>query len=131
MRLSVPSPTGTTVSDLSALAVGDPLVVHDSQGSYRHRKVARVGRVWLADDQGSKFRIKDGSGEDRLQSGRGFCALTVAEWEVAEETARLRLRLAEWGWAPASRGKTLALSQLRRAAALLSEFESENNGGRL
>jgi hypothetical protein len=120
-----------TGSDLSSLAAGDPLVVQDSQERYHHRKVASVARVWLTDDQGDRFRIADGQGEERNQFGHGFYAMTVADWEDSEETERLRVRLVEWGWVPSMRGKTLTLPQLRRGAALLAEFESESTGGLL
>lgn len=117
------------MSDLSSLAVGDAIVVHDPQARYAHRKVAKVGRVWLTDDRGDKFRIDGGQGEERHQFGHGFYALTVPEWEEATETARLRERLTGWGWTGVRR-KSLTLDQMRRAAALLAEFESENAGGR-
>lgn len=116
------------MSDLTGLEVDDAIVVQDSQARYGHRKVARVGRVWLTDDRGDKFRIADGRGEERNQIGHGYYAMTVAEWEMAEETGRLRDRLVEWGFVPRHR---LALDQMRRVAALLSEFEHENTGGLL
>jgi hypothetical protein len=117
------------VSDLSALAVGDDIVVCDSRRIDGHRKVAKVGRVWLTDDQGSKFRIADGRGEKRLQYGSGFRAMTVPDWEAAEEVTRLTERLSAWDWD--LRRRKLTLGQLRRAAQLLSEFESEGTGGLL
>jgi hypothetical protein len=120
-----------TGSDLSGLAAGDPLVVQDSQERYHHRKVAKVARVWLTDDQGDRFRIADGEGEERHQIGHGFYAMTVADWEDSEERERLRGRLAEWGWVLSLGGRKLTLPQLRRAAALLAEFESESTGGLL
>lgn len=119
------------MSDLTALAVDDPIVVHDSQARYDHRKVAKVGRVWLTDDYGRKFRVADGRGEERLQYGHGFYAMTVAEWELAEETDRLQGRLVEWGWIPSMHGKRLTLGQMRRAVALVAEFEAESTGGLL
>lgn len=119
------------MSDLTALGVNDPIVVHDSQNRYSHRKVARVGRIWLTDDYGDKFRIADGKGEERMQYGHGHRAVTVAEWELAEETSRLSERLVEWGWIPSMHGKRLTLGQMRRAAALLAEFEAEATGGLL
>lgn len=117
-------------SDLTALGAGDAIVVTDSQfrGKYHHRHVAHVGRVWLTDTGGWRFRRTDGEGEARLQVGYGVCALTVADWQVTEETERLTERLRAWGWVPRL---SLTLDQLRRAAALVSEFESENNGGLL
>lgn len=117
--------------DLRALVAGDRIVVRDSQEHYRHQKVAKVGRVWLTDDRGDRFRRADGEGEERLQLGAGCYAMTVGRWEVSEERERLQQRLVSWGWVPSSRGRTLTLRQLRRAAALLSEFESEHTGGRL
>lgn len=117
--------------DLSGLAVGDALVVRDSQGRYSHRTVAAVARVWLTDSIGDKFRVATGEGEQRHQVGYGYFAMTVAEWEAAEETAQLRQRLLAWGWAPRHRGQALTLGQLRRAAALIAEFEAEASGGLL
>jgi hypothetical protein len=81
--------------------------------------------VWLTDNFGDKFRIDTGRGEERNQYGAGFYAVTVAEWEVIEETERLKQCLASWGWAPWTRSKRLTLDQMRRAAALLAEFEAE------
>jgi hypothetical protein len=117
------------MSDLSALRAGDDLVVTGHRNCY-HRKVAKVGRVWLTDDAGVRYRIADGRAEGQ-QFGTGVRAMTVADWELHEEAKRLTERLQSWGWAPGLRGKHLTLDQLRRAAALLSEFESENNGGLL
>jgi hypothetical protein len=110
---------------LAGLAVGDPIVV-SAQGRTSHRKVAKIARIWLTDDSGDKFRVTDGSGEDRQQFGHGFYAMTVDEWKIREETARLHSRLVDWGWVPGARGKSLTLSQMRRAVALVAEFEAEN-----
>lgn len=117
------------MSDLTALAVGDPIVVSDSQGRYRHAKVTKVGRVWLTDEHNWKYRRDDGEAEERLQFGRGTQAMTVAEWEAKVETEQLKDRLRSWGWVVPQYGKVLTLAQLRRAAALLSEFEAEGTGG--
>ena len=119
------------MSDLTALAVGDAFVVRDSQGQYGHRKVAKAGRIWLTDEHGLKYRIADGRGEERLQVGYGTRAMTVPEWEAEVEAGQLEARLHTWGWSPGARGKTLTLPQLRRAAALLGEFEAERTGGLL
>jgi hypothetical protein len=116
------------MSALGELAVGDPLVVHVTRESYQHRKVAKVGRIWLTDDKGDKFRIDSGRGEERFQFGHGFFAMTIAAWEVREETERLRARLVAAGWVPRP---PLTPDQMRRAAALLSEFEAERTDGRL
>jgi len=114
--------------DLSALRPGDALVVIDQQNRPIHRKVTSVARVWLTVEHGDKFRILTGEGEERLQFGHGYYALTVPEWEVRSEIRRLTDRLAKCGWSPRPK---LTLPQLRRAAALLSEFESERSGGLL
>jgi hypothetical protein len=115
------------MSCLEGLVVGDRIMVHDSQERYRRQVVARVGRVWLYDSHGDKYRIADGRGEERLQYGAGVHAVTVAEWEVLEETERLRVKLASWGWVPGRACRKLTLPQQRRAAALLDEFEAEGS----
>jgi hypothetical protein len=114
--------------DLSALRAGDALVVMDQQDRPIHRKVTSVARVWLTVEHGDKFRIATGEGEERLQFGHGYYALTVPVWETREETKRLKSRLADCGWVPRP---SLTLTQMRRAAALLSEFEAERSGGLL
>ncbi len=118
------------MSGLEGLAAGDALVVHDSQGRYSHRKVARVGRVWLTDDSGDRFRIADGCGGGQ-QADNGTAAMTVAEWDLREEIARLTERLRGWGWVPARSLHDVTPAQMRRMAALLGEFEAENSGGPL
>jgi hypothetical protein len=114
------------MSALTSLAVGDAFVVHDSQQRYTHRKVVKVGRVWLTDEHGHKYRLSDGYGEERLQVGWGTRALTVPDWEAEVEAEQLRDRLVGWGWVPRPK---LSLGQMRRAVALIAEFESENSGG--
>jgi len=114
--------------DLSGLQAGDALVVIDQQNRPIHRKVASVARVWLTDSHGDKFRVATGEGEERQQFGHGYYALTVPVWEARDETERLTSRLALCGWTPRPK---LTLPQLRRAAALLSEFEAERFGGLL
>jgi hypothetical protein len=107
------------VSSLEGLVPGDLIRVHDSQGRYRREVVAKVGRVWLYDGNGDKYKIADGEAEERLQVGHGTRAVTVAEWEVIAETKRLTVKLLEWGWVPSLKGKTLTLAQLRRAGEFL------------
>jgi hypothetical protein len=109
------------MSDLSKLAVGDPLVVsgRNRRGGYR-RTVAKVGRVWLTDSAGESFRIEDGR-----DKGGFAMAYPEAEWDELQEISRLREKMLEWGWTPHHRGRTLTLGQLRRAVALLGEFEAE------
>jgi hypothetical protein len=110
------------MSDLSKLAVGDPLVVSNRgrRGSYR-RTVAKVGRVWLTDSAGESFRIGDGR-----DKGGFAMAYPEAEWNEMQEMSRLEEKLREWGWTPRNRGVTLTLDQMRRAVALLDEFEAES-----
>jgi hypothetical protein len=110
------------------LAVGDPLVVRDSERQYRHRKVAKVGRIWLTDDYADRFQRLNGKGRRSDQYGSGFYAMTVPEWEAEVETEQLANRLVAAGWVPRHK---LTLPQLRRAAALLGEFEAERTGGLL
>jgi hypothetical protein len=112
------------MSSLEGLVPGDPIMVHGSQGRYRLQTVAKVGRVWLYDDHGVRYRIADGEAEERLQYGSGIRAMTVAAWETLDETTRLHDKLVAWGWVPSRKGKALTLPQLRRAAALLAEFEA-------
>lgn len=114
------------MSSLESLKVGDPLVVIDQQNRPKHRKVAKIGRVWVIDDYGSRFRITDGMGAEREQYGYGFEAMTLADWEAKDEAERLTSRLASVGWVPRP---PLTLPQLRRAAALLREFDDERTGG--
>jgi hypothetical protein len=116
------------VSSLEGLNVGDALVVIDQQRRPHHRKVAKIGRVWVFDDFGSRFGITDGAGAEREQYGYGFRAMSQADWEARDEKEQLERRLALAGWVPRP---PLSLAQLRRAAALLSEFDSERTGGAL
>lgn len=124
--------TGMSIqSDLSGLAVGDDIVMHDGQGITVHRKVAGIGRVYLTDDEGWQFELATGRAHRRHQVGIVAYAETVERWQARSEFDHLTERLREWGWYPGSRGRSLTLPQLRRAAALLSEFDSERSGGRL
>lgn len=116
------------MSSLESLKVGDPLVVIEQQNRPKHRVVAKIGRVWLFDNQGSCFRIADGYAPEREQFGHGLRAMPLADWEARDETAQLTSRLAKAGWVPQP---PLSLAQLRRAAALLSEFDAERTGGML
>jgi hypothetical protein len=116
------------MSSLEGLNVGDPIVVIDQQRRPRHRKVAKIGRVWVFDDQGDQFRSADGEGLERHQFGHGFRAMRLADWEAKDETEHLTSRLAKVGWVP---WPPLSLAQLRRVAALISEFEAERTGGLL
>ena len=113
------------MSSLEGLKVGDALVIIDQQNRPKHRKVAKIGRVWVFDDQGSRFQIEDGYGAEREQYGYGYSAMTLADWEARDEVKQLSSRLAHAGWVPRP---PLSLAQLRRAAALLSEFDSERSG---
>jgi hypothetical protein len=54
--------------------------------------------------------------------------MSLADWEAKDEIERLTTRLAKAGWVPTPR---LSLPQMRRACALLSEFEAERTGGLL
>jgi hypothetical protein len=114
------------VSSLEGLAVGDAIVVIDQQKRPSHRKVAKIGRVWVFDDKGSRFQIADGMGAAREQYGWGFWAMSMADWEARDEVERLESRLRSVGWVPRP---SLSLPQMRRAAALISEFEAERTGG--
>jgi hypothetical protein len=116
------------MSSLEGLKVGDPLVVIDQQRRPKHRKVAKIGRVWVFDDKGDQFRSADGEGLERHQFGYGFRAMSLADWEAKDEIERLTTRLAKADWVPRP---PLSLAQLRRACALLSEFEAERTGGLL
>ena len=112
---------------LQRLQVGDPIVHVTHGGRVYRREVARVARVWLTDSQGERFRIEDGRGDGDF-AGRSY---TLGTWQELFEVMTLCERLTAWGWTPQNRGKSLTLDQMRRAAALLAEFESENAGGRL
>jgi hypothetical protein len=114
------------VSSLAGLKAGDHLVVRAKHThNLRHLTVKHVGRTWLTDNLNHRYRISDGMTGDTAYADE---AMSMADWEVREETERLTTRLAASGWVPKRR---LPLPQLRRAAALLSEFESESNGGML
>ena len=112
---------------LAGLRAGDPIVVSDSQRRITHRKVAHVGRIWLTDDSGWKYRIEDGRSEDRLQYGYGTKAMTAAMWHDREEERQLSEVLRRWGMHPdigaAVRKSVLTREQLRLVAALLEHFE--------
>jgi hypothetical protein len=116
------------VSSLEGLKKGDPIVVLDQLNRPDHRKVALAGSVWLFDSKGSRFQVCDGEGAAREQYGYGFRAMSLADWEARDETELLESRLMAAGWTPRPR---LSLGQLRRAAALLAEFEAERTGGAL
>jgi hypothetical protein len=114
------------VSSLRGLKRGDPLVVLDQLNRPSHRKVAQAGPEWVFDDKGSRFQVADGEGAKREQYGYGFRAMKLADWEARDEVDLLESRLMAVGWTPRPR---LSLDQLRRAAALISEFEAERTGG--
>jgi hypothetical protein len=70
-----PEKRGSRAGGLKGLKPGDPIVVSDQQKMTYRREVAHVGRVWLTDSHGDKFKIDNGQGEERS----GLEAMTVEE----------------------------------------------------
>lgn len=114
------------MSELTGLGAGDAIVVKAGHSdSPLYRTVTKVGRLWLYDNHNRRYRITDGRTSD---AGYADEAMPPAEWDAREEVRLLAGRLRAWGW---NSPKTMPLHQLRRAAALLSEFDSEKSGGLL
>jgi hypothetical protein len=105
---------------LEGLAVGADIVVSDTQQRIHHRKVAKVGRVWLTDNIGDRFRIDTGGGEHRF--GHGSRAMTPDVYAEEQEDARARAVLVRWQMVPTG-GRRLTRDQLHRVADLLAGFE--------
>jgi hypothetical protein len=116
------------MSSLEGLEPGDDIVVLDQLNRPSHRKVVQAGATYVTDSNASRFRVADGEGAKREQYGYGFRAMKLADWEARGETDQLTSRLMAAGWTPRP---PLTLPQLRRAAALLREFDDERTGGLL
>lgn len=114
------------MSSLEGLAAGDPIVVKVAHSAtVMHRTVAKMARVWMTDNRQHRYRISDGRTGDEPYAEE---AMTPAQWEQRQEEKLLNTRLRSWGWTPRH---DLTLPQLRRAAALVAEFEAERSGGLL
>jgi hypothetical protein len=86
--------------------------------------VAKVGRVWVTDTHGDRYRITDGRGESTV--GAGVTALTVAQEEARLERRRLDEVFSQWGLSgrkPQGEGHMLTPQQRYLIVALLASFQ--------
>jgi len=109
------------MSNLSGLKAGDmfQVPIGFEQDRFARRAVVTVGRAWITDDHGSRYRIEDGRSAQHDTMFRYAMTTEAYAQHVKDEENREVLR--RWSMYPTRR--TLDSSQLDRVAALLREFE--------